>query len=198
MTDNATPAPKRRWFRFSLRTLFVALTAIAILLGWVAWRLERARQDQRVLADLDPAAGISFRGYDMPMSSPEWLKTMWVMEHFYSVDRLEIRPLPHTPDDALKHLARLPRLVKLKIESDAITDDGLRHLSSIKGLRVLGVASPQITDEGLLILGQMKQLKELAVESHRLTAGGIERLKRDLPDCQIKTFKMLDADTALR
>jgi hypothetical protein len=28
-----TPAPKRRWFRFSLRTLFVVVTLFVILIG---------------------------------------------------------------------------------------------------------------------------------------------------------------------
>jgi len=29
-----TPTPKRRWFRFSLRTLFVVVTVFAVWLGW--------------------------------------------------------------------------------------------------------------------------------------------------------------------
>jgi hypothetical protein len=31
-----TTAPKRRWFAYSLRTLFVVVTAMALLLAWVA------------------------------------------------------------------------------------------------------------------------------------------------------------------
>jgi hypothetical protein len=29
-----TPAPKRRWFQFSLRTMFVVVTVFACWLGW--------------------------------------------------------------------------------------------------------------------------------------------------------------------
>jgi hypothetical protein len=32
-----TDAPKRRWLRFQLRTLFVVLTAFALVLGWWAY-----------------------------------------------------------------------------------------------------------------------------------------------------------------
>ena len=130
----------------------------------------------------------------MPMWSPEWLKTPWVWNHFFSVDRLSIRNLPPISDEALKQLARLPQLRKLKIESELITDDGLSHLLVLKKLRVLGIAAPRLTDEGLAILGQMKQLEELAVESPHLTAGGIERLRRDLPHCKIKRFEKIDVD----
>jgi hypothetical protein len=33
--------PRRRWFRFSLRTLLIVVTVLAIPLGWVGWRLGR-------------------------------------------------------------------------------------------------------------------------------------------------------------
>src|SRR5436190_21469206 len=36
--------PKRRWFRFSLRTLFVVVTVIGIGAGWVAYQLNWIRQ----------------------------------------------------------------------------------------------------------------------------------------------------------
>ena len=184
-------ASKRRWFRFSLRTMFAVVTMLVILLGSAGLRVERARHDQRVLTDLDAVATVSFRGYDMSASSPESLKTKWVFEHFFSVNRLDIGPVPHMPDDALKHLVSLPRLETLKIESDAITDDGIRHLLGIKRLRVLGIASSQVTDEGLAILAQMKQLEELAIESRQLSAAALEQLKRDLPHCQFKSFETI-------
>ena len=30
--------PKRRWFRFSLRTLFVVVTVFCVWLGWLGWQ----------------------------------------------------------------------------------------------------------------------------------------------------------------
>jgi len=32
-------APRRRWFRFSQRTLFAVVTVVALLLGWLAYQL---------------------------------------------------------------------------------------------------------------------------------------------------------------
>ena len=36
--------PKRRWFRFSLRTLFVLVTIVGVAAGWVAYQLNWIRE----------------------------------------------------------------------------------------------------------------------------------------------------------
>ena len=38
-------APPRRWFRWSLRTLFVVMTPVACWLGWLAFRNETRHPD---------------------------------------------------------------------------------------------------------------------------------------------------------
>lgn len=43
--------PKKRWFRFSLRTLFVAVTAIAVGIGVVFWARSWAAQRRQFLND---------------------------------------------------------------------------------------------------------------------------------------------------
>lgn len=49
MTDNAIPAPKRRWFAFSLRTMFVVVTVVGLLAWWVHRNLEQVRERDRFL-----------------------------------------------------------------------------------------------------------------------------------------------------
>ncbi|MEX2114425.1 MAG: hypothetical protein WD845_14620 [Pirellulales bacterium] len=50
MTDGPmTPAPKRRWLRFSLRTLFVVVTVICV---WFGLNLHAVRQREQFLRDL--------------------------------------------------------------------------------------------------------------------------------------------------
>ena len=45
MTDAIQPAAnRRRWFRFSMRTLFVLVTIIGVVAGWVAYQLSWIRQ----------------------------------------------------------------------------------------------------------------------------------------------------------
>jgi hypothetical protein len=42
--------PRRRWFQFKLRTLFVAMTVLRIALGWVAYSLSWIRERHQFLS----------------------------------------------------------------------------------------------------------------------------------------------------
>ena len=44
--------PKRRWFRFSLRMLFVLVTVISVPLGWLGYQLNLIRQREVFLGYL--------------------------------------------------------------------------------------------------------------------------------------------------
>ena len=50
MTDASgnVPAPRRRWFQFGLRTLFVLTTLVAL---WLAWELSFIRERQAWLRE---------------------------------------------------------------------------------------------------------------------------------------------------
>ena len=52
--------PRRRWFRFSLRTLFVVMTVLCLGLGWL-WRERNLVMERRRLTDRRAARGTSGR-----------------------------------------------------------------------------------------------------------------------------------------
>ncbi len=45
--------PRRRWLRFSLRSLLIVMTALAVLLGYYAWRMD---QRERAIAVIEATA----------------------------------------------------------------------------------------------------------------------------------------------
>jgi hypothetical protein len=51
-----TALPKRRWFRFGLRTMFVVLAVLAIPLDWLAWQIQIVRERKAVLAEVESTA----------------------------------------------------------------------------------------------------------------------------------------------
>ena len=50
-----TQAPKRRWFSFSLRTMFIVVTVGGC---WLGWHVEHARNCARLLRDLNSRGAI--------------------------------------------------------------------------------------------------------------------------------------------
>ena len=71
--------PKLRWYQFSLRTLFLFVTACAIACSWFATRLDRASKQKAAVAALEQAGGFAWyqKGlrYSRPPKppGPEWL-----------------------------------------------------------------------------------------------------------------------------
>jgi hypothetical protein len=60
-----TPAPKRRWLQFSLRTLFVAVTVFGI---WLGREANIVRQRQLAIANMEELGGGPALGENMSQS----------------------------------------------------------------------------------------------------------------------------------
>ena len=50
-TVRETEKFERRWFRFSLRTLFAAVTVFALLFGWIGWNVWQVRSETSFISD---------------------------------------------------------------------------------------------------------------------------------------------------
>jgi hypothetical protein len=46
-------APKRRWPRFTLRTLFVEVTVLGVALAWANWNVRQIRERERLFHAID-------------------------------------------------------------------------------------------------------------------------------------------------
>src|SRR5437667_201271 len=57
-----TPAPNRRWFRYSLRTLFAVVTVFGV---WLDRELNIVRQRQKAVAEIESLGGQVFTAAHM-------------------------------------------------------------------------------------------------------------------------------------
>ena len=67
--------PRRRWLRFSLRTLLIVVTVLSVPLGWIGWKLGQVRTEQATITWIEKLGGtVLFR------SDPVTIKRSWCEE----------------------------------------------------------------------------------------------------------------------
>jgi len=234
--------PKRRWFRFSLRTMLVAVTFFCIWLGITASRANRQRAAVETIkrhhgyVRYDYEADDDSNSIRSPTTTPgpEWLRSLIGLDYFDSAVQVDIDGRNGAIDDAITVFANLPHLKNLRLRGPGITDSVMAKIGKLTELRVLQIWQSSVTDAGCENLGTLTQLKLLELYSDRLigdaglthiqslsrleilwlnesggitdgalqylknltnlkslnpdktriTIGGLEQLKRDLPDLQ--------------
>jgi hypothetical protein len=109
-----TPVPKRRWFRFSLRTLFLVVTLVAVPLTWLGVEIKRLHereawrnnQSKTVMGwtggSLRKMSWLRKQLGEMPMLWWELLDSAWTEKDREELQRLfpeaEVRLVDHFSD----------------------------------------------------------------------------------------------------
>jgi hypothetical protein len=164
---------RRRWLRFSLRTLLVLVTVFGV---WLGMKVNQARRQKEAVAALG-ALGMDFhyahqRDDAYPNSIapgreldvPKWLDELAGYDFFRTV--VSVQNIPPVSDEDLAHLAGLPYIERLYVTGSGsnLSDAGLAHLP------------PRITDEGLLAIRKLKKLKRLHLYDTKITNAGMAAL----------------------
>ncbi len=178
--------PKTRWYQFNLRSLFVALTGIAVLMGvWLAC-IEPAEQQRAAIRrakDLGGNAGYVASPNDEPWHIKklrEWLPR----DYFDSVEGIRLNRRKIT-DKELEYFRGLTQVQGLALDGSSITDNGLEHLETLPELKELILSRTQVTDAGLVHLKRLTKLQWLFLDNTLVTDAGVAELQRELPNCII-------------
>ena len=146
---------KRRWFQFSLRTIFIVMTLLALWLGYIT---HRARQQKQAVEAIEKLGGEV--SYDYEPAGPAWLRRLIGIDYFASVTTVEL-------------LGR------------EVTDAGLEHLKRLTSLRRLFLSGTQISGAGLEYLKGLTRLVLLEVDDTEVSDIGVSELQQALPNCDI-------------
>jgi hypothetical protein len=171
MNDPDLPKPKRRFLRFSLRTLLLFVVVLSVPLGWFAWRLEKSRRQWEVVMEVQRLGaqadygGILGRTRAATVLSD--VECVGVGGDQFGDDKMS---------RLLTLLQRLPHLEVLHVTHSPVTDRALTDLSGLRSLRSLNFAGTQITDTGLAQVSELTTLDRLNISATRITDVGLERL----------------------
>ena len=170
------PRPRRGWLQFSLRSMLVFTTVLAVFLAvivvnecrylmrhWLEPRYYVAHEQREAVAALVALGGqVSYdyqtRGLAQP-PAPTWLRKLAGNDFFQHVEGVWLDARNVTDSD-LETLARLKHLRRLTLSSPKITDAGLDHLQGLTVLRELHLYC-NVTDAGMFKLKPLTQLTTL-------------------------------------
>ncbi|MCH7728516.1 MAG: PD40 domain-containing protein, partial [Planctomycetes bacterium] len=170
---------KRRWFRFSLRTLLIVVVILGIGFAWVAFKFQQVWEQRKVVAEIEKVGGESYFCYELRAGTspgPAWLKEILGEDFFATVVHVYLYDKKAT-DDTLANIAKLTELETLIISNIAVSDVGIQHVSNLTKLVYLELSHTCVSNAGLAHLKKLKQLKTLDLSGSRVTGEGFVHLR---------------------
>ena len=172
----ATP----RWSRFSLRSLMLAVTLVAVATALYVrfapqWRLAREWTAR--------GGKVTFHDslFGLPIPSVPGLR---------DVRSVDLSRHPITEND-LAAMSQLPRLESLYLARCGLTSETLGRLGRLRHLKRLALWGTTLHDEQVTALGQLQDLEVLDIHETKVTEACLETLHR------LPSLKMLKFDAAL-
>jgi hypothetical protein len=192
---------KRRWLRFSLRTLLLLVTGLCV---WLGIQVNRAREqrealkalvqrhptiqsnfeyDYQLVPDVGAAQrqGLSadilyYRHGEGSLPEPQWLISLMGVDFFHNIVNVDLRATAR--DNDLADLEHLPNLRELLLGEAPVTSDGLRHLARLTEMDELELDDTQVDDEGMAWLAGLSKLTRLNLDGTRVGDRGLEHIGR--------------------
>jgi hypothetical protein len=128
------PARKRRWLRFSLRTLLVVVVLLSVPLGWFALKMREAERQRRAVEAITEAGG--WVRYDWALDesgrdsgrqgppAPAWLLKLVGEDLFSDIACVHLADFD-TSQVAFEYLKGLTSLIYLDLSGTGVTDAGI-------------------------------------------------------------------------
>jgi len=180
---------KRRWFRYSLRTLFLLMTMICIVAAWTTWKLVPSMQQKHAIDSLRGNGTILTFQYDyqvpyydgkmkgQPPPEPGSLAKLVGVDLTHDVTKVQLLERSfQTPEDfqqAVSSLRWLPHLRFLQIYSPHRGDLDLKPLARLKDLEQLHLDEDRLDDSAMKYLSKLNHLWNLTLGSGQISDDGL-------------------------
>jgi hypothetical protein len=177
-------SPKRRWFQYSLKTLFITITLVSLAMGLL---FVSPAQRQRAAVQRIHQLGGSY-WYAKTTTRESWLVRQlrkWLPRDFFDTVAGVNLYATLTKDADLSYLQVLVEIQQLDLIGTKVTDSGLVYLRGCQQLKELSLDGTQVTGAGLAHLHQLKQLEKISITHTKTTDGSVSELQKALPGCRI-------------
>ena len=176
------PVAKRRWFRFSLRMLLVAVTVLCV---WLGFKVNAARREKESVEAIRKIGGLIMFDYQVvPMANgkpddftanaalpgPDWLRTLIGEEYLRKVAFVQLKGRPQVTTSDLAELAKLSALRRLTLIANYkrhYDEADFEMLSQLNSLTHLEFNEGVINENGFASLLNLKHLRILSITCAR-------------------------------
>lgn len=197
---------RSKWLpRWGLRTFLVFIGCLCLLLGYWTTQVRPYRQ-QAVAADCLRRLGCQWTSREV--TPPIWSRWLVPADGYRSVESVDLgevywilnpeslrredarrfegitRDCP-SRDEVLDALSGLSDLESLSLRYCEISDEEFRSLRSLSHLEELSLTGCPVTDKSIGQLADMPKLRTLILRWTRISPEGVERLRTELPECEI-------------
>ena len=175
---------RRRFLRFSLRTMLVVVLVLSVWFGWMANLARRQRNAVRRATELGASMAFAFQldernGWirDPQPWAPGWLRNAVGEDYFRRIVIVNFDEGSDPTDGDLALLENFPDLRQLTLfNRRKITDDGLRFIAPLRKLRVLTLDGTQVRGPGLRHISDLENLELLTLRDTDVTDAGLKHL----------------------
>ena len=210
--ERVQPQRRRRWLRFSLRTLLLLTAVFAV---WLGVQVNKAHRFRKAVARIQENNGtvvydwVRKNRLPTPMFKEQyalvlerkrefveddsWLAAILGSEYFDRVEAVHFAGDPNSAvhpleqrvsQECLDALGDLPDLVELHFYGGIIEDDGVQKIAECDQLEVLHLVSFRVTDRGIRHLSSLKNLQKLVLYAPRTSSDAVVETVKGLPDLE--------------
>ena len=182
---NDTRKPRRRWFQFSLRSLFVVMTMACIGMSWVGVKMQKAKKQKEAVEAIVKLGGVVYYDYQLDAAGrlthrdkppePAWMRHLLGEDICVKIAKVSYDM--HGSEARLEHIEVLTDLQRLHIINARLADAGLKVLTGLTQLQELWLVNTDVTDAGLEPIKRIPHLRDLSLVNTQVTDKGLEHLK---------------------
>jgi hypothetical protein len=173
VTTIARPKLRRRWLRFSVRGLLLAVTVFCV---WLGWHVNRSNRQKDAAAAIREAGGKTYQygiisdrfGIGGGLSGARRAMIQrWFNHHiFYRVKAVGLGDA-HDLSRVVAELHNLPDLEALWIEGKAVEDRDVARIAAT-GIWQLSLAGTDVDDDDLIKLRSLENLEALCLSETQI------------------------------
>jgi hypothetical protein len=176
-------APKRlSRFRFSLRSLLVAMGALSIVFWLIGLRLSDMRSQERAAKVVESHGANLYWRFGV-VKRVYWKqgflggdRDLEFLTAFTSLEELELKNCLNLSDSGVSSIGKLLPLRELTLSGANISDQNVASLAGLSRLQTLRLDRTRITDRGIASLSTLGALRELDLGGTDVGDGAVETL----------------------